>query len=273
MDRSTYLEEGPLDQSAILTAAVVRYCMCGDQDACAEAVEILMPKIRRLAKGLADRAFGLAPVEDLIGAGIEECLRCINNYDTKQGPFLQYALRSIRGNMFHFLRDKTLDVKVSGRAKETMYAVNKFIKGYKQKTGIEPDIGTICQGLGYSYTRVEDALGITKFITAPKQVEDYSHVVIANLDGTPDGEDPDTISPEDAKDIVATMVELRKRGKQVEDYMALYGLDRDVAVNLVEAIDVYYMTGGTKQRFNSLVDWTAFTMELDASYLDNDLTM
>ena len=232
-----------------------------------------MPKIRKFARSLAEKAFGLAPVDDLIGAGIEECLRCINNYDTAQGPFLQYAIRGIRGNMFHFLRDRTLDIKVSGRAKETMYAVNKYIKTYRQNTGNDPDIGTICKDLGYSYARVEDALSITKFITAPRQVEDYAHVVIANLDGTPEGEDPDVISPEDAKDIVARMVELRKEGKQVEDYMALYGLEQNVAEDLVEAIDIYFVTGSSNQRFNNLVDWTFIVIELDPDYVDANPTM
>lgn len=267
MDHST-----PLDKSAILTATVVRYKFSGDQDACAKAVGIVMPNIKSMASSLARKAFGLAPVEDLIGAGVEECLRCINNYDTKQGPFLQYALRSIQGNMYHYLRDKTLDVKVSGRAKETMYAVNKYINAYRERTGTEPSIGTICKDLGYSYTRVEDALDITRFVTSSKQLEDYTHIAMANLDGTPEGEDPDVISPQDAKDIVRRIIELRKKGCGPEDFMALYGLDENTANDLVEAVDMYFSTDGNLPKFNSLVDWTSFSLSIEPSD-DEDITI
>jgi DNA-directed RNA polymerase specialized sigma subunit len=265
-------QSSPLDKSAILTATVVRYRITGDQEACARAVELMMPNITRLAKSLAQKSFGLAPVEDLIGAGIEECLRCINNYAIGEGPFLQYALRSVQGNMFHFLRDKTLDVRVSGRAKETMYAVNKFIRLHTRKTGEVPDLGTICRELGYSITRVEDALKITQFVTSPRQIEDYAHVAIANLDGTPEAEDPDSVSPEDAKQIVARMVELRKEGKNAQDFMALYGIDESVAVDLVEAIDMHFITKGSSPRFSSLVDWATISLGIESD-AESDITI
>ena len=54
--------------------------------------------------------------------------------------------------------------------------------------------------------------------------------------------------------------------------MALYGLDENTANDLVEAVDMYFSTDGNLPKFNSLVDWTSFSLSIEPSD-DEDITI
>lgn len=229
----------PQDRSAQLTSLVIRYKHQKDDDVAAMVIEQLSPFTKREANRLSQQSFGLAPFDDLYSVGIQQCFLCMTKYDISSGPFLQYAMRSIRGAMLHYMRDHTIEVQISGSVKESMYAINRFIDKHEKEHGHQPSVSQIATALNYSYKRVEDAMAVTSYVKMPKCIDDCEHAVSVGILGQI--EDDDNIDTKDGKELVEEVVRLRKSGKDVDDFMLLYGLDRDSAVELVGIIDSHFL--------------------------------
>ena len=231
--------EQEIDGSALLTALVIRYKTQHDETVGASIISQLNPFVSNLSAKLESKSFGMARKEDLEGVGAEEIVRCIIKYHVDSGPFLQYAMRAVRGAMLHYIRDKTLAVKVPGSSKEAMYTVNRFIQNYKRVYGAEPSLGEIAKGLSYSFKRVEDAVSVTAYIRLAKNLEDCEDSIVADIDGN----DPSKfyISNDEGKELVSEVVKFRNSGYSAEDFMATYGLSSDEAKRLVEIIDIHFL--------------------------------
>lgn len=242
-----------LDESAKLTAAAIRAQYQPEHTYA--VIEMLMPFISRKSQDLSAKSFGLAPCEELESCGVLKCHACILNFDARSGPFLQYAMRSISGDMLHYLRDHTL-THIPGTSKETMYAVNRFIISFRRKHSVTPTIEQICSGACLSYARVEEALKLCQYVKVSAQIADHEDASPVGLDGLqPEDED---LTGSEAKEIVAEAVALRRQGYGQTDFEVFFGMDAQVAEDLVNAIDLYYT--GPAPASNDLYDWLAGVM-------------
>lgn len=91
------------------------------------------------------------PYEDLEQIGYLGLIRAIERFDPSQGcAFSSFAVPYIRGEMLHFLRDKSSAVKIPRRWQDLQREGQKIKEELTNKLGYTPNESMIAQKLGVS---------------------------------------------------------------------------------------------------------------------------
>lgn len=89
--------------------------------------------------------------EDLLQIGFMGLLAAIDRYDSKRGyAFSSFATRYIRGEIQHYLRDRSFAVRLPRRYSELYQQSLRAVQELRQKLGREPQDAEIAQALGIS---------------------------------------------------------------------------------------------------------------------------
>jgi RNA polymerase sigma-B factor len=97
--------------------------------------------------------------EDLVQAGYEGLIYAADNYDSTTGfEFSSYAVPAIRGSIQHYLRDKSLTVRIPAKLQELCNQVSQAIEELSQQYGRTPTIPAIADHLGILEDHVLQAM-------------------------------------------------------------------------------------------------------------------
>lgn len=94
------------------------------------------------------------PLEDLVQVGYLGLIKAIQNYDSKKGEFSTYASFCILGEINHYIRDKTPNIKIPRTVKKLISEMENFIHEFFQKENRIPTIEEIAKKLNIKESAV-----------------------------------------------------------------------------------------------------------------------
>ncbi|MFM1842494.1 MAG: hypothetical protein RLZZ490_1230 [Cyanobacteriota bacterium] len=115
--------------------------------------------VRRVAHQLSRQC--MEPYEDLEQVGFLGLIRAIERFDPKQGTaFSSFAIPYIRGEMLHYLRDKSSVLRVPRRWQE-LYSKGKSVsKQLTRQLGRSPTAREVASALNISIAEWQECTGI-----------------------------------------------------------------------------------------------------------------
>ena len=119
------------------------------------------PLVKKISHGLARR--NTDPIEDLIQVGSVGLLKAIDNYDLTQGSsFKNYATYLIKGEIRHYLRDKSSMIRAPRELQELSYRVNQIIQKLTVELGEPPSDLEIAGMLQIPVQRVNEVTEVDR---------------------------------------------------------------------------------------------------------------
>jgi len=115
--------------------------------------------VRRVAHQLSRQC--LEPYEDLEQVGFLGLIRAIERFDPKQGTaFSSFAIPYIRGEMLHYLRDKSSVLRIPRRWQELYSRGKSVIKQLENTLGRSPSTKEVAHALKVSVSEWRECTGI-----------------------------------------------------------------------------------------------------------------
>ena len=115
--------------------------------------------VRRVAHQLSRQC--VEPYEDLEQVGFLGLIRAIERFDAKQGTaFSSFAIPYIRGEMLHYLRDKSSVLRIPRRWQELYSKGQSVTKQLTRQLGRSPNAQEVARVLKISVSEWQECLGI-----------------------------------------------------------------------------------------------------------------
>jgi len=137
-------------------ALLERVHLHGDMQARTELVERLLPFVRRIARGYADRGEHL---DDLIQVGAIGLVNAIDRFDLDRGLRLStFAAPNISGEIKRHFRDRAWAVRTPRDLQELHARLRVIADGFFKQQGRAPTVAELCEITGHDEEHVLDAI-------------------------------------------------------------------------------------------------------------------
>lgn len=128
----------------------------GDATAREQLVELMLPLVKRIARGYADRS---EPLDDIIQVGNVGLLLAIDRFDPERGVrFAAFATPTISGEIKRYFRDRGWAIRVPRDTQELTLAVRKKRDAFSSEHGREPSVSELAGVLERTEEEVLDAI-------------------------------------------------------------------------------------------------------------------
>lgn len=105
------------------------------------------------------RRCGSLPYDDLYQVGAIGLIKAVERFDSQKGnAFSTYAMPLIRGEISHYLRDRSSLMKISRADAALVTKVRRFVEQHTQQKGHTPTAKNIAQALNVSMVDLQRAL-------------------------------------------------------------------------------------------------------------------
>lgn len=119
------------------------------------------PLVRRLARRYAGDRHQV--VDDLVQVGMIGLLAALSRFDQEQSvSFERFAIPTIKGEIKHYIRDKTWSVQVPRRMKELSLEIRQAVDQLTGELERSPEIEEIAEHIGASEEEVTEAVHISR---------------------------------------------------------------------------------------------------------------
>jgi RNA polymerase sigma-B factor len=162
-------------------------------------IEGLLPVADRLAHRYAHSRVE----EDLVQVARLGLVKAVDGYDADRGPFLAYAVPTIRGELKRYFRDRCWDIRAPRRLQELRAAAHAAEQSLEQELGRSPTAAEVGAAVGASTDDVVEALDCDRSYT----VASLNTPLPGNADGYEVGDLLGTCDP--ALETAADRVSLR----------------------------------------------------------------
>ena len=163
----------------------------GDNAACEELVEALLPAIAGIARRYRV-AYGVQRSE-LLQEGVVGLLRAIKRFDPTVGaPFWAYASWWVRQAMQQLVSELARPTVLSDRAQRALALVREARRAYVQDYGRDPSTAELRAALGLSREQVESILAAKRaprMLSEPLDVDDWTAGTLGEQIADPVSED------------------------------------------------------------------------------------
>ena len=144
--------------------------------------------VRRVAHQLSRQC--VEPYEDLEQVGFLGLIRAIERFDAKQGTaFSSFAIPYIRGEMLHYLRDKSSVLRIPRRWQELYSKGKSATKQLTRQLGRSPNAQEVARALNISVSEWQECLGIFQqrfVVSLDTAIANHDHHSITFLDSLTD---------------------------------------------------------------------------------------
>ncbi len=146
---------------------IADYARSRDARARDRIVTYYRPYVHRLASRFSRRE----PLEDLTQIGTIGLIRALDSYDPGRGcPFLAYATRSVLGEIKHYLRDRSWQMRPSREMQDRLMNAQRAESDLTGRLGRRPTVQEVAQEMGVTEEEVLAAMEMGR-LTQPVSLD------------------------------------------------------------------------------------------------------